>query len=108
MQISGVGGLGRQLKSTEVSSHPVVEQLEEAKRQCLEKVEFGGVTGEEEGALGALSVAETKDARQQEGQVRGWRGDQALLRGPESQSRPTPRNADEGSRRLGERDAPEG
>ena len=96
------------MKSTEVSSHPVVEQLEEAKRQCLEKVQFGGVTGEEEGALGALSVAETKDARQQEGQVRGWRGDQALLRGPESQSRPTPRNADEGSRRLGERDAPEG
>lgn len=76
--IWGGGGLGEQLKFTEVSSHPV-EQLEEAKGQRLEKVQFGGMKGEGEGVLGALYVAETKDARLQEGQVRGWRGDQALL-----------------------------
>lgn len=78
-QTSGGGvGLGEQLKFTEVSLH-LVEQLEEAKGQRLEKVQFGGMTGEGEGVLGALYVAETKDARLQEGQVRDWRGDQALL-----------------------------
>lgn len=75
----GVGwASGEQLKFTEVSSHPV-EQLEEAKGQRLEKVQFRGMTGEGRRGVRSALCSETKDARLQEGQVRGPERDQALL-----------------------------